>query len=361
MNGPSRIEDSATTHHDEAPAGRSIAADLARQAIWLLSYVMVVGVFLECAALGYGRFARMDRILQNDAVLGWRLVPGAEKTHSAEERPYRIRVNTLGLRDRDRSYARTPGVRRVIVVGNSYVFGAGGVEQQETFPARLEQQLPDTEFINLGTFGYSTDQQYLYLRDEGLRYRPDVVLLCLSPGDIDPCFSSYADRIGRPKGRLVWNENGIEFQPPPGVFLWDRLASVSHLAALIDRRTRWSSTWYRLGRMDEATTESSRAEAMHHLLGMFRDLAAAAGAGFVVAILPERETKTPLPPDFVARLRDRGLTVIDLPTQSRIYVAGDPFFRKDIHFTIRGHEAIAAELAPHFFHRKNPSESMVRR
>jgi hypothetical protein len=34
-----------------------------------------------------------------------------------------------------------------------------------------------TEVLNLGVHGYGHDQMLLYLREEGLRYRPDVVLL----------------------------------------------------------------------------------------------------------------------------------------------------------------------------------------
>ena len=55
------------------------------------------------------------------------------------------------------------------------------VDDAHTVTARLEADLGargcQAEVINGGTVGYSTDQEYLFFRDEGRKYAPDVVIL----------------------------------------------------------------------------------------------------------------------------------------------------------------------------------------
>jgi hypothetical protein len=106
--------------------------------------------------------------------LGWTLRPNLR----ADD----ITSNSRGLRGA-REYAREPpsGMRRVLCVGDSFTFGER-LRDEETMPARLEVELntggaPRWEVINLGVVGYGTDQQWLLLSDNGLRYRPHVVVL----------------------------------------------------------------------------------------------------------------------------------------------------------------------------------------
>ena len=62
------------------------------------------------------------------------------------------------------------------------------VEDAQTVTARLEAALAargcPVEVINGGTAGYSTDQEYLFYRDEGRKYAPDVVVLFVYQNDI---------------------------------------------------------------------------------------------------------------------------------------------------------------------------------
>ena len=62
-----------------------------------------------------------------------------------------------------------------MVIGDSFAFG-WGVSDSQTYSARLEAALPALEVINLGVGGYGTDQMLLMLREEGLRYAPDLVI-----------------------------------------------------------------------------------------------------------------------------------------------------------------------------------------
>lgn len=116
-----------------------------------------------------------------------------------------IAINSLGVRGPDRGYARTPGKKRILVVGDSFSFGHG-VEQHDTFCARLEAVLPDTEVINGAIVGIGHDQQLLWLKEEGLKYKPDLVLWAYTSADIPRNTVSFM--------RTYDPETGIDFGKP---------------------------------------------------------------------------------------------------------------------------------------------------
>jgi GDSL-like lipase/acylhydrolase family protein len=97
-------------------------------------------------------------------------------------------INSDGFRDRSHPRVKPSGVRRLIGLGDSVLFG-WGVEEPECFLRRLEQTLnasgrsPGWEVLNLGVPGYNTMQEAELLESVGLLYAPDVVLLCFVPND----------------------------------------------------------------------------------------------------------------------------------------------------------------------------------
>ncbi len=119
---------------------------------------------------------------RHDPVLGWHSHPGREGPFSTEFFDVQVSINSRGLRDAETTLEKPDGIRRVVVIGDSFAWGYG-VEQAETFSSLLESALPATEVINGGVSGYSTDQALLWLRREGLRYDPDVVVYALSGND----------------------------------------------------------------------------------------------------------------------------------------------------------------------------------
>jgi lysophospholipase L1-like esterase len=105
-----------------------------------------------------------------DPRLGWRTSP--------EQRTGNVDTNSAGMRaDREFPLERQPGLRRLLLLGDSYTFGVG-VPDEQTFGRLLQDAyLPDWEILNLAVSGYGTDQQLLSFEYEGRRYRPDVVAL----------------------------------------------------------------------------------------------------------------------------------------------------------------------------------------
>jgi hypothetical protein len=126
-----------------------------------------------------------------DAYLGRHGLFGAKHT-PASLKPYREvsgsigRSNAQGFRDRERSMARTGPAPRVIVLGDSFVWGIG-VSYDETFVTLLERDLqqthPGAEVINLGVPGFEPDHYFHLLTRYGMGLTPDVVVLALYVGN----------------------------------------------------------------------------------------------------------------------------------------------------------------------------------
>jgi lysophospholipase L1-like esterase len=92
--------------------------------------------------------------------------------------------NRLGFRDVDHEIAKPPGVYRIVVIGDSIAAGLKVDRFEDTFPAILGEYLNSmgekTEVISLAVSGYNTQQEVETLREKGLQYKPDLVLLSYS-------------------------------------------------------------------------------------------------------------------------------------------------------------------------------------
>jgi lysophospholipase L1-like esterase len=135
---------------------------------------------------------------QVSSTLGFRMQPN--QVGFTADKP--LRTNALGLRGPNWSTERTPGVRRVLVLGDSIAFGHG-VALEDTFPQKLEQSLNDasgrgsTEVINAAVPAYNTQQEVTYFLQEGVGFQPDVTVLALYWNDISAKTGVTADAEGR--------------------------------------------------------------------------------------------------------------------------------------------------------------------
>lgn len=158
-------------------------------------------------------------IFQHDPRWGWRFRPGAQGIHSDLDFRVTYRINSKGLRDSEHGYEKSPGCRRILVLGDSFTEGYG-VEAEQAYPSRLGEVLraagKNVEVINAGLRGTSTDQHLLYLLDEGLKYQPDLVLLSFVRGDENntPVAGYMGARVYfKPYFRLA--EQGLELAGTP--------------------------------------------------------------------------------------------------------------------------------------------------
>ncbi|MBX7165598.1 MAG: hypothetical protein K1X74_04555 [Pirellulales bacterium] len=177
-----------------------------------------------------------EQVFTDDPVLGWKCLPQA-RYFDTNVNPYHIATNARGLRDRDYAYEKPADALRVVVLGDSFVFGAGGVEQPELFTEVLESNWPGVEVINMGVIGYSPDQEFLALKTEGIRYQPDVVVLCLFYNDDREFFFSNNHDVLRPKCYPVLADGQIYFEPPRYT-AWYPASQRSYFLALLNRASK---------------------------------------------------------------------------------------------------------------------------
>ena len=98
------------------------------------------------------------------------------------------RINNLGLRsDSNTTFEKPAGVKRILVLGDSLV-AAHEVEEKETFIKLLENKLRQEgkyyEVLNGGIRGYSPLLSRFYLKYQGLKFEPDIVVLVVNTADV---------------------------------------------------------------------------------------------------------------------------------------------------------------------------------
>jgi hypothetical protein len=108
-------------------------------------------------------------------------------------------INSDGFRDDDRySRKKPPDTFRIMAVGDSYTFGAG-VELEDTYSKKLEKLLNERhpsplyryyEVINAGIPGANTAMEVDFLREWGLKYNPDLVLVAFVLNDLEAPYGS---------------------------------------------------------------------------------------------------------------------------------------------------------------------------
>ncbi|MHC5211917.1 MAG: SGNH/GDSL hydrolase family protein [Planctomycetota bacterium] len=168
-------------------------------AFGLLLALIAGEIFVRVAGIGGTTLSR-GRLHAYDADAGWTCRPGLDARY-AQPSSFNvgIRTNERGLRDRSHTFEKPPGVRRIVVAGDSCVWGYG-VEADQMISSRLEHELEDTETINLGANGYTTVQELIRIETEGLRYAPDWVVLGFCWNDLE---GNFEDKDGgRPVVRV---------------------------------------------------------------------------------------------------------------------------------------------------------------
>jgi hypothetical protein len=123
-----------------------------------------------------------ERHVRYDPELGWVNIPG-KRMRDFYGPGKHLTLNALGFRGPDITPARPPDRFRLVCLGDSFTLGYG-VDDCDTWPARLQQLRPGLETVNMGSGGYSVGQCCLWFQRDGLRLRPDAVVLALVTDDI---------------------------------------------------------------------------------------------------------------------------------------------------------------------------------
>lgn len=187
----------------------------------------------------------LGTVIRFDAALGWSLEPGAYMHSRDSERglDYEININSLGLREREIPLRKPEGTRRVLVLGDSFVFGAGVEARWRTTDIMNRALGDDVEVINAGVSGWGTDQELIHYETVLRPLDADVVVLCMMVANdvinnmLDHLFLSNGTskpRFFLENGELVWS--GPVEKPAPRRFDLRRTLRKSHLLVEVKRR-----------------------------------------------------------------------------------------------------------------------------
>lgn len=183
-----------------------------------LTLCSIIFVFCICeAALRLGgwkvvTFYPIAGFHQFDADLGWIQMPNHEASFRGRDFNIRMRSNSYGFRDREYQLSRQAGMKRVIVLGDSFAWG-WGVEQEEIFCKVAEREAKNTEFINLGQAGYGTAQEYLLFKKLGIKFSPDLTVLAFFINDIYDNYDEWS--LKKPLFRLQEGNLVLKRGPKP--------------------------------------------------------------------------------------------------------------------------------------------------
>jgi SGNH hydrolase-like domain, acetyltransferase AlgX len=386
------------------PWVRSLAVNLALAAVSAAAVLAVAEVALRVlarSARGGKEQRERNRYTEYDPVLGWRKTAGAAVLYDRREYHVEFRLNSHGLRGPERGYDKPAGVARVLALGDSFV-EAFMVEEPQTVTARLEKDLGArgcrVEVINAGTVGYSTDQEYLFYREEGRKYAADVVVLFVYHNDIP--YLALDEYLGYPKPQLDFSTDPPRVANEP-VPRYDPASAPSPAAAAPERVPSYvvevvknglertsARTYNRLARL--GLWEPLRTLPMNDELRLFhvpelghlrrswsaftwtlQSLAkavAASGGRLVIAYIPSRAEVSPrtweltearygLDPAVYDRaaVRNRvryitgrlGLPLVDLtdPLSRADRLLSPTYFRTDSHWNARGQDIAAGALS----------------
>ncbi|MBI5103359.1 MAG: SGNH/GDSL hydrolase family protein [Nitrospirae bacterium] len=328
-------------------------------------------------------------------VIGWVNKPlKDEGVHYefARDRFFHVRHNGLGLRGGETTYEKPAGARRILLVGDSYFWGYG-VQDEEVISAVLQKALPPpVEVLNGGTTGYGTDQMLLWLKNEGLKFSPDIVVFGFSAAnDLDEIASSVSYYSPKPVFTLEMDRVNLKNVPVPRTGETDRktFGNPRTLLGKVKKFLRYHTHTYQFisgrlnsikafrsfmletGLADEYTTDLGNLPVLRNppdslweiaisLIKESRRITEESGGKFVLLFIPDKEyapegrvddayeknTKmSRLLRDFAAKEKFAYFDL--LPVVRASSAVGEPLYnqeRFDHHWNAAGHRVAAAEL-----------------
>jgi lysophospholipase L1-like esterase len=308
--------------------------------------------------------------------LPYRLRPGVEVDVTGSH----ISVNELGMRDRPGVSQRpTPGVRRILVLGDSVAFG--WLQQVEhAFPSLLESELrgaggawTSVEVLNAGVPGYNAVTESAWFRQFGEALQPEVVVVLVNLNDYDATphlnglgvLSYDDDRVSR-WSPSNWSELWLAARWSVLLLRGDPLTKAAAATATATptpaaspegaTRPGWDRVGLWVSRLRKRFYHAPTEPQWGHLDRAWSDLAArgrSIGARVVFAIVPDGDQVDVPDPDFAPQerllglCRARGFECVDLTPAFLAAPAGTILHTDIMHPNDAGHAIAAHAIAAH--------------
>lgn len=298
--------------------------------------------------------------VSDNPVLIYEYRPGEKPSDEAivKSRPA-IPFNSAGFYDYEYEREKPEGAYRIVILGDSTTVGFE--DPNKGYTKRLEMSLNryadadiHYEVLNMAVGGYHTMQEVETLRTKGLKYNPDIVLVCLCLND----FALHAD------GGVYESIRKMNHQPlkNPSSAFCRFLINTSRLAFIINHRLDLTKTTYDQWCIENVLKGKSPVEAGFSLLS---ELQRKHGFSAYVVVLPSfldplRSYRAHAQHRKVVRAVEQfeNITLIDLLES---FVAIDETFttfsEDGCHLNSYGHEVMAELLLPIIRFNRPPSKA----
>lgn len=283
--------------------------------------------------------------------IGYELIPRVAGTGSFGEA---IVINSHGLRDVERPWDKPAGLKRIVVLGDSFTFGMK-VEAEASYPKALEKMLNEKgdrrryDVINAGVVAYSLCQERKWLELRGWRYEPDLVVVGFF-GDDPHCKGEESGRrFANPKAYRTFTKVSVLYN-----FLRNSY-NVLNARYLERLRPAWTgglearSRYLKRSNFTNITEEEWAGVAGD--LRTIQEGASRRGATLLVLVIPDAgqvgfpEFQSPTR-RLLAICREAGIACID--TTPLIEAAPDPLslylYPLDAHLSPAGHSLLARAI-----------------
>ncbi len=255
-----------------------------------------------------------------------------------------LNTNAKGFRGRKEfNYNNPSDKKRIIILGDSFTFGEE-VSDNETYSYFLQQRFPNTEVINMGIHGYGHDQMLILLKEEGIKYKPDIVILGFLTEDMSRNILNFRD-FAKPKYVLKNNELKLTNSPVPSpekLLRWDWLRP-----RLLDI---WSYTTYTLMKNNGDKLKKEK-QITKYILKDFAETVTSIGATPLFVYLPYSKETMRLEKDlpgevFLAETCDT-LGIEHCFTSRTLFIEKvnqGKQFRTAFHWLVPGHQTVAEAI-----------------
>ena len=313
-----------------------------------------------------------SRIFEKSNELPWMLRQNISERHRniVGEWDVTIKTNSLGLRNDE---LQKDNKTRILVLGDSFTFGYG-VENNETYVNLLERRFNNSiGFINAGyAGGYSTDTEYVYLKNHGLKLKPDIVMLGFFIGnDISDIMSNSHwienEEIKNVSSNIYYidESNRLRVKGLEKKWYYDAnvyLSMKSH--AYIFFKTKIRQVFQGMEPAEGTIYNEERNENMSIAINTTKDLLLKinkitneSNVGFVIILIPTREQVAgvklvdkegkkldleKINREFIGFFEDNGINYIDLMPYLRN--EENIYFKTDPHWNKNGHEVVARAI-----------------
>ena len=187
------------------------------------------------------------------------------------------RTNSLGLREREIPIAKTDSMKRIFVLGDSFVEG-DGVDYEHSMPWYLEKELNGKgikcEVYDCGVAGSDPIYNYVLLRDKLMKYHPTHVIMCFNNSDVDDIILRGGMERFQKDGTTV-TRNGPWWQ---GLYAW------SHTVRMVATAKGYGETF--ISKKEERALQDTAVNRIYDCLQMTRQLCAEQGIYYISVLQP---------------------------------------------------------------------------